>query len=114
MFEFNNLPNRMTLALMLGPGPVEIRKQIYESLDGHPPLNPTTKSLNQKWNWLWGEELLSNEAYVDGVSLDDLRGAIVERWHTFTSAWFLELKPIVERQLSWIWGTSARLEAEQA
>lgn len=102
LFEFQNFPNRLTLNLVLGPGPAETRGRLFEALKSQPPISPPTKTLNSKWNVLWMEELLSREAFDADLSAEDAKATLTKKWDTFLTK-RLPLLASAVKSVDWIW-----------
>lgn len=83
LFQFWNPPQRLQLSLVIGPGPEEVRRSLFEfMLQSQPPFKPSRKVLSKMWNTVWQRTILPADAY-EGASLGDLEERIAHQWETF-------------------------------
>ncbi len=83
LFEFNNWENKLTLYLIIGPGPVGVRQDLLNMAHIHkPPFRPAFKALGKSFNTIFQRQILAPNAYID-ASMDDLRQEIKNKWGQF-------------------------------
>ncbi|MEI6328597.1 MAG: PD-(D/E)XK nuclease family protein [Pseudanabaena sp. ELA645] len=90
LFEFRNVPESLELNLVIGPGSIEIRKDISQKIEG---LETELRVLKIKdcnirgkagWNYVCGLPILTSSDYTD-ESLEDLQEKIRIFWIEFVS-----------------------------
>jgi hypothetical protein len=102
LFEFWNRANRLSLKLVLGPGPEEARKALFELAVNNPPLlRPAYKALNYKYNTIYQKTFLTEKFYTEEGS-EEREAEIRKKWAQF---WEHDLPGIdaILRQQPWIW-----------
>lgn len=106
LFEFVNSPDRLQLALCLGPGPQERRQPIYELAAAHElPFNRAHQGLQPKFNWLYWRQFLTPEQI--GESTDaELEKEIRRQWAEFLTNDLPAIDTLL-RTLPWIWQSHA-------
>lgn len=83
LFQFWNGPQKLHLSLVVGPGPEEVRRTLFDFvLQNQPPFRSRRRVLARMWNTVWQSTILSEDVY-DGASLADLQQRIREHWETF-------------------------------
>jgi hypothetical protein len=83
LFEFQNLPDSLKLKLVIGPGPQEVREDIFSlALRNQPPFRPLAKALNRQYNEIFARIFLSSKSYVDAND-EELGATIREQWKQF-------------------------------
>lgn len=82
LFEFTNGPDRLKLNLVLGPGPNEIRQKVFDVVRDRPPFKTASRSLNLKWNNLYGKPFLKTSDYEDAND-EQLEREIRKHWGEF-------------------------------
>jgi hypothetical protein len=84
LFEFANAPDRLILNLHVGPGPEDTRQRLLVMAHAHPSLfTKAGRTLNQKWNVIYGVTLLSPKDYEE-ASFEQLEKKVRKRWAEFT------------------------------
>lgn len=79
LFEFVNHPDSLKFKLMLGPGPSEARRKVFERvLKNSPPFKPSYRKLMANWNTLVVRQVLTAKAYEG--SEEELRTELKEQW----------------------------------
>jgi hypothetical protein len=101
LFEFKNYPDRVGLNLIIGPGPIEIRKSLFELTHTDKLFKPSLKMLGKSFNTIYQFNILTSKAYAE-ADLDDLESEIKKKWNQFLEGDFLKIRQIVENQ-DWIW-----------
>jgi len=85
LFEFQNLPNRLVLHLYIGPGPDEVRREVFEvARSVGPPFRLSGKSLYKKWNSLYQREFLNAAARAD-ANAEELEEPVKKAWTAFVA-----------------------------
>lgn len=83
LFEFQNYPDSLRLKLIIGPGPEEVRKKLFQfASDNQPPFKPQAKSLNRLYNEVFARTFLSAKSYADATD-EELEIKIREQWEHF-------------------------------
>lgn len=102
LFEFVNTADSLSLALCLGPGPVERRQPLYTLAEANqPPFQNIHQSLQPKFNWLYARHILTSEQI--GESSDAfLEQEIRQHWERFLSEDFPAIDEHLRTQ-TWIW-----------
>jgi hypothetical protein len=105
MFEVANEPARLSLKLIIGPGPAEIRQRLFDmAVANQPPFKPAQGMLGRMWNTILQRTLLSSQALQE-QEMETLAAQIRKSWEEFVR---LAL-PAVEECLSkeqWLWESS--------
>lgn len=83
LFELKNYPNRLSLHLIIGPGPSEWRQRLFELSHAHPGvLRGGLLRLRIKWTTIFKHDFLKIKDYED-VSFEDLQPKIDKAWAQF-------------------------------
>ncbi len=83
LFEFRNYPNRLSLALVIGPGNQEVRQRLFDEAKTHPQIFPEcSKALYTKWTQIMSKTFLSKEDLAE-ADFDELCAEIRKRWAAF-------------------------------
>ena len=83
LFEFENKPNRLTLYLIIGPGPDALRQTLHETALRHPKVfRGALKRLYSKWTMIYKRPFLRRADYKDPDS-DALTEKIRKEWAKF-------------------------------
>lgn len=83
LFEFTNRDNSLSLKLIIGPGPSDIREKLYELADNNRRLfERCSKSLYPKWTTIYSVNFLRTDDY-ESASIDDLTPKIDAAWQRF-------------------------------
>ena len=105
MFEVANEPARLSLKVIIGPGPAEIRQRLFDmAVANQPPFKPSQSMLGRMWNTILQRTLLSSQALQE-QEMETLAAQIRKSWEEFVR---LAL-PAVEECLSkeqWLWESS--------
>lgn len=102
LFEFENSSYGLKLRLHIGPGPDDIRQKLFDMAQTHPPLFKTaSKTLNQKWNVIYGKSFLKPKDYEEEND-EQLEKEIRKHWAEFMTN---DLPKIIEvvKEEKWIW-----------
>lgn len=91
LFEFRN-DKTLSLHLVLGPGPANVRNRVYEiAKDKQTIFNKTPNKLGSKWNSLYRKQILNSSEY-DQPNVDVLRDQVKKVVSQFMSE---EFEPLV-------------------
>jgi len=83
VFEFDNAPNRLSLKLIIGPGPQAVRKGIHEALKQKPKLfDQVSGSTYRRFKTVYKKTLLTRPEYEEG-DWDTLEEKVRRRWRQF-------------------------------
>jgi hypothetical protein len=86
LFEFQNFPDSLKLKLIIGPGPEEVRKNLFQhALENQPPFKPQAKSVNRQYNEVFARTFLSAKSYADTTD-EELKIKIQEQWEHFNES----------------------------
>ena len=101
LFELRNDQRRgIILQIQLGPGPVEVRRAVFEAAQESRLFNPTARALNKRWNSLYAGREVVSAASLDELDGEDLESSIGEFWTSFSSSdlpqFVAELLPVIE------------------
>ena len=99
LFEAGNDPNHLTLRVIIGPGPTDTRRKLFDLAHAkQPPFKPFAKFYNQ-WNTIVAHKLLTAKAYE--LHDDEFRAELEKQWKRFLEK---ELPAIVNAvdEESWI------------
>jgi hypothetical protein len=92
LFEFGNRPQRLDLALYVGPGPGEIRQRLIETARRHGPPFAVAKQVTPKWTRMFRRPFLGPDDYAE-PSLDVVGPRVREAWAAFLA---MDLPAIVD------------------
>jgi hypothetical protein len=84
LFEFSNEAKSLKLKLILGPGPQEIRQELFTWVlqHGHPFRSPYKNKLYEKWHQIYDHSFLTAESYQDAGD-DKIAEEIKKQWAKF-------------------------------
>ncbi|MCB9162293.1 MAG: PD-(D/E)XK nuclease family protein [Caldilineaceae bacterium] len=92
LFEWVNSPTRLTINLVIGPGPDSTRARVYAIAQKHqPPFKPKFKSVGKNWRTIYQHIILSPKAYEE-ASIEDLEPQVRKMWAHFLDHDLPELK----------------------
>ena len=102
VFGIENLPNKLYLRLLIGPGPEPTRKRLLDmACAKKPPFKPFTSKLNAKWNQIFIHGWLDQkDMEVEDIAL--LTAEIHKRWAHFRTHQLPALLEAVRAE-TWIW-----------
>ena len=102
LFEFANLQDSLSIVLMVGPGPDEIRQKMYEVTSRHiPPFKRSSKQMGKMWSTVYGRSFLAKSSYQD-KSAEELQEEIERRWHEFLEHDLPKMTAILKAELDFI------------
>ena len=100
LFSFANSRDYLKLWLTVGPGPQEVRQQLF-SMAQYPPFKPFRKTLTNKWLGIYQRSFLTPQSYED-MSDDELEMEIHKHWAAFLDNDLPKLDAVIKAQ-EWIW-----------
>ena len=101
LFEFQNSPESLKLALIVGPGPIEVRQRIFACAQANqPPFKTSFRSLNSKWNTLYTRTFLSPKSYEGDHN--EIMKEIERQWNIFKGSLLVEILKVLDHE-RWIW-----------
>jgi len=96
LFEFRNQPNRVSLALVIGPGKKEIRQRLHSEARKRPDLFPRcSKLLYPKWTRIMSKEFLRESDIVD-ADFDQICNELGKKWNSFLEKDLSRISDVVE------------------
>lgn len=102
LFEFRNGPDSLGLHLLVGPGPDETRRKLYDLSKGdNPPLNSTYKKLYSQYHSIFVLHIIKRRDY-EGASIEDLLDKIEREWSKFRTNELPNIRKIIKNQ-EWLW-----------
>lgn len=101
LFEFYNLPDRLKLNLVLGPGSQETRQKLFDMARVRAPFKTASRALSQKWNNLYGKPFLKPSDYDDADN-EQLEKEIQKHWAEFLSNDLPKIMDAIKEE-TWIW-----------
>ena len=101
LFEFFNSsqwnPNSLAIALTLGPGDENVRRQIYDAaMKTRSPFQPDPRGLSTKWPKLFWKEILPTADY-DDLDFEGIQSRVQEEWSAFKSNELPLIKDLIDR-----------------
>ncbi len=102
LFEFRNFENKLALHLIIGPGPHELRKKLFDVAQAHkPPFNPSMKSLANNWNAIYVRSLLAKMDY-EADKFEDYEVVLKKKWINFLEHELPQLQSVFQAE-KWLW-----------
>ncbi len=83
LFVFTNLQDSLKLSLSLGPGPDDIRKELFEVIcQKEPPFKRSFKTMGRMWSTVYNRNFLTRMNYQE-KNTEELQEEIKRRWNEF-------------------------------
>jgi hypothetical protein len=83
LFEFANYEKRLVLRFIIGPGPAELRKKLYDfSVKNRSLFNKAKNQPGEKWNTVYQENYLTPNDF-DDLDMDVIRSKILKKIDAF-------------------------------
>lgn len=102
LFQFNNFEEKLSLFLVIGPGPAETRQKILDIAHANqPPFKPAFHALGKKWNTIYVRQFLAASAYEESEG-EDLEIEIGKKWKQFLENDLPKIQSALKSQ-EWIW-----------
>jgi len=100
LFEFENKSDRLTLYLLIGPGPDVIRQKLHEIALQHPKIfRGALKRLYSKWTMIYKRPFLRRPDY-DNPDFDALTEKIRKEWAKFLANDLPAIRNVI-RAIEW-------------
>lgn len=100
LFELKNYPNRLSLHLIIGPGPDEWRQRLFKLSRAYPRvLRGGRSQLHSKWTTIFKHDFLRTRDYED-VSFEDLQLKIDKAWAQFLTDDLPEITKLVVKSFA--------------
>ena len=91
LFECYHRPEHLKIVLYIGPGPEEIRQNLFSMAQENTPVFRTqSKTINKKWNSIYSRKLLQKRDYEEGKT-EELEEKIQTVWEEFMISVCLKL-----------------------
>ena len=104
LFEFRNLPVRVDLALIIGPGDIDVRKEIFEvARTNSTHFKVSGKTLYNMWNRIWVKRIVT-AGDLESEDREAVRGRLAKFWEQFQSDELQNLRRTINE-----WRASTRL-----
>jgi hypothetical protein len=85
LFEFKNFPDRLALALIMGPGDAAVRESVYNlGSENYKLFSGRVTPMYPKFTQLWSVSFLS-KAEMSSQPVEDLEKTITEKWQGFVN-----------------------------
>ena len=100
LFEIQNTPKRLSLKLIIGPGPDAVRETIFAAALAHPhPFRRGRKRLYPKWTTIYNRTLLTTRDYED-TDPDGLVKKVETEWKKFVSQDLPAIRKVIS-EIEW-------------
>jgi len=101
VYEFRNYVNRLSLGLVIGPGPQEIRQKLFEMAKKEKDiLKPSSKTLPALFCTIFTRDFLKQKDY-ESATLENLKPKIDKAWDFFLNHEAPKIEKILTSQ-PWI------------
>ena len=98
LFEMENYADNVRIRLGIGPGPVDVRRRLFEFAQDHKIFN-TRGALRQKWNTIYSRPLVAAKAAAD-LETEELKEKLRAEWQRFLATDFPEIERVVAAHLT--------------
>ncbi len=99
LFQFTNLQDSLKLALVLGPGPDEIRQKLFEVICQHePPFKRSFKAMGRMWSTVYNRNFLTKNNYQEKTT-EELQEEITRRWNEFIDHELPKMENVLMREI---------------
>ena len=99
---FTNRPKSLRLNVYIGPGPENIRQQLFDiAIKHHPPFHSAYRNLNPKWNNIYVLPIF-NQRDIEEMEFDALIEKLKSEWEKFLQGDLKAMSQVL-KQYSWIW-----------
>jgi hypothetical protein len=83
LFEFKNMNDRLSLNLIIGPGPSEVRQRLFNlAQNARSVFKPASRNLTPTWATIWSRQLITSKEYSD-LELMTALEKLTEGWQRF-------------------------------
>lgn len=104
LFELENRADIVRIKLVIGPGPVEVRRHLFEVAQAHEIFN-TRGGPGQKWKTIYSRPLVGAKAAAE-MDVDELKKKLRSEWQQFLRTDFEEIERIISAHLPRVAGGS--------
>jgi hypothetical protein len=98
LFELENYADNVRIKLEIGPGPVGVRRQLFEAAQAQKVFN-ARGALRQKWNTIYSRPLVPARAAAD-METEKLKEKLRAEWQRFLKTDFPENKQMFATHLA--------------
>ena len=106
IFQWLNYPDSLKFILSIGPGPENIRKNLYEMAKQNPPLKPTS-AFGSKWNTIYHRTWLPPKDYKE-ADIDGMIAEMQKKWNQFLENDLPVIRKVVNSQ-TWLHETNSEV-----
>jgi hypothetical protein len=83
LFEFVMDYRGLFLHLLIGPGPTETRRILFEAALKSRVLKPSSRKLHKDWNDIWPNRKIVSADELNALSLEELEKKVDDFWEQF-------------------------------
>ena len=98
LFEMENYADAVRMRLAIGPGPLDVRRRLFEFAQTH-PIFSARGALRQKWNTIYSRSLATARVAAD-LETEELKEKIRAEWQRFLATDFPEIERVVAAYLA--------------
>jgi hypothetical protein len=99
LFELVNTEDSLTVKLLIGPGPAEIRQKLFDTAHAEKPLFNSIAKFYPQWNTIFTHKLLSRKAY--DLPDEEFTAELEKQWKRFVEKELQELVSVLEKE-NWV------------
>jgi hypothetical protein len=97
LFEIYNSPEQVSLYLIIGPGPQEIRQELYEIAKKNTKLfNNASRTLTEQWFSIYKTQFLKKKE-IEDKEIDELSDIFKEKFTTFKKSELPEIEQEIRK-----------------
>jgi hypothetical protein len=105
MFEVANEPGRLSVKLIIGPGPEDTRERLFNmALANQQLFKPAQGMLGKMWNTVLQRTLLSGQALRE-QEIETLAAQVRKSWDEFVRATLPAVQECIDKE-QWLWESS--------
>lgn len=102
LFEINNSVDRLGIYLIIGPGPEETRRRLFDlARNNRQVFSPAFNAIGKSYNTIFKRSILTQKSY-EAASFADLEPEIRKKWNLFLEHDLPEIIGFFAEQ-QWIW-----------
>jgi hypothetical protein len=102
LFEIGNFADRLGIYLIIGPGPEETRRKLFDlAKENRQVFTPAFIALGKSYNTIFKRSFLTPKSY-ESASIADLEAEIRKKWNSFLEHDLPEIMDFFAKQ-TWIW-----------
>jgi len=99
LFQFTNLQDLVRISLVIGPGPENYRRKIFEVIRHRgSPFKGSLKTLGRLWTTVYSRNILTKPIFLD-KSIEDLELEINRKWNEFLEHDFKMIDNALSREV---------------